>query len=169
MLCLAPHSVDSIMGTMDCSPFPVLWPGRWLGYSDDPEDVCMDCPCEPGPCPFNDKGRLCSSDFVWSISASATDPLANVGPIPVDRWLYLWAAVADDFAAAEFRLTGTLIPLRFEPMNGVELAPAGSPFPDLLFTVPDCPRGPFLAGRILVEEPSSVGDRSWGRTKASYR
>jgi hypothetical protein len=104
---------------------------------------------------------------VWSISTSETDPLESVGPIPEDGWLYLWAARVDELQAGEFRLTGSLIPIDFEPLSGVAVIPGT--FPDLLFHLPECQTGPFLAGRIRVEDPTSVDAFTWGKTKALYR
>jgi hypothetical protein len=111
---------------------------------------------------------LCCGEYVWSISSSETDPLVNVGPIPDDDWLYLWIAAAEGFVGAEFRVTGSLIPVSFEPMNGAFVAP-GSVFPDVLLAVPECEGAPFLAGRISVARASSVEASSWGRSKAIYR
>ena len=73
-----------------------------------------------------------------------------------------------DAWVAQFRLTGSLIPEAFEPLNGVEWAPEF--FPNIAVWVNDCPATPpLLMGRIRVNDPTSVDERSWGGTKALYR
>jgi hypothetical protein len=174
-LCLGPNEIDEFIGTVDCG-FTNAYPTYWLGFSEERSELCTNCGCQDPEfcscCPYDDAGQICgqSIEFAWSISASSADPLQIFGAIPADRWLYLWLVVSRvvPFAAAECRITGSLTPVAFEPMNGVELLPFGA-FPDLVFTVPECQDAPFLAGRILVEDPSPVEAMSWGRTKSLYR
>ncbi len=166
-LCIEPTEIGDINGTVNCQePIPSLFENHWIGFSEVHSELCADCPPD-------DAGRPCVSGYAWSISSSSTDPLSNSGFLPEDSWLYLWL-VQDDawgaggFSAAEFALTGTLAPREFEPLNGVEwFLPEA--FPDLLITVPECEGVPFLAGRVLVDDPSPIARHSWGRAKAMYK
>ncbi|MBZ0268192.1 hypothetical protein K8I85_08545 [bacterium] len=171
-LCLGPTEHDGSMGTVDCDQIqPLFWTTEWIGFAEDAAEACSSqCPPECN----NDVKGGCRCGYQWSLSASATNPDVNVAALPADGWIYLWFRRDGAYgwprgiAAAGFRLTGTLHPVAFEPVESVVLW-LPELFPDILMAVAGCPDPPMLVGRIRVQDPSAVEARTWGRTKAAYR
>lgn len=97
--------------------------------------------------------------YDFSLSGSGTDPLANaVVPVEGIRSVYLWMTCGPEgLATLEAGVSGTLIPLGFEPMNGVLSAGTAT---DLRLAVPACPTGlqaAFVLGRWTFWEPPGGG------------
>jgi hypothetical protein len=163
-LCLGPSSSGQIL-TFDCPPIPEAYPTNWLGY-----DTVAD-PCRSGVT----SDCLHTEGFIWTISSSDEDPFVNTGPLSGFPSLYLWFYCADfpipgGIAAAEFDLVGSIDVLAFTHLNG--FLNAGGPR-TLLLAVGGCPRGPVVAGSILVNAATAAGSMvevsSFGRVKALYQ
>jgi hypothetical protein len=166
-LCFGPASSGN-NATVDCNLInPTEWAFTGYGFSDDPNEPCTQCPDECWDDIIGEGCIMCA--YLWSLSASDTDPRVNVAPVPADGWLYLWlyATYYDGAAAFGFQPTGSLVPVEFELLTeGVWLE---DEFPVIMAGIGGCPDGPTLIGRIRVQDPSPVESRTWGRTKAAYR
>jgi hypothetical protein len=122
---------------------------------------------------------------MYSISASSTDPLQNVAPLPPDRQLFLWlyadcsASPCTEYGYQSdvIRFQGDLQPVSYEPIAG-----QGEFWSENRLHVHDlgCPQcvgpwtQPLLLGKLTVATPVAVGDgrgesTSWGRVKTMYR
>jgi hypothetical protein len=91
----------------------------------------------------------------WTLSASPTDPLDNVGPVTTDTlavYLWLWCSNPDVGGVTAAELSLNCQPLvdiiTFEPSQGVY---NNGSVCDLDLTLPDCPVGSFLAGHFLLQ------------------
>ncbi len=109
--------------------------------------------------PISQIARSAPISYEFSVSASDTDPFVNSAPAEGGgRILYLWLTCSrTGLSAFETYVTGTLLPLAFEPLNSV--LNVGTPS-RLLLAVPGCPTGEnvnFLLGRWFVQEPSEGG------------
>lgn len=154
--------------TVDCDQLvPTEYIHGGFGFSDDADEPCTQCPDE---CWDDFMGEGCiMCGYLWSLSASDTDPRVNVAPVPADGWIYLWlySTGFDGAAAMSFHPIGSLVPVEFELLtDGVWLE---DQFPEILMAIGECPTGGTLVGRIRVQVPSPVESRTWGRTKADYR
>jgi hypothetical protein len=157
-LCLAPSTHPAGLGenvSVDCTTTPAAWANDWIGYSTD--GVC------------NSGVTTCAEthDFLWTVSASATDPFVNSGPA-VDR-LYLWfvCTTQPGLAAGAFDLAGDLVVSGCIPGDGVLFVSSGQ---QLLFAVGGCPAGPMVVAQLIVTPSTvSVEESSWGGIKAFYR
>jgi hypothetical protein len=93
-----------------------------------------------------------AEDYLWTISASATDPYMNTGaPNPgVLTTLHVWLACSTmGMSAAIFELEADgMTVLAFTPCCG--FLNVGAPSPCLLLATGGCPSGPIRAGELLV-------------------
>jgi hypothetical protein len=97
--------------------------------------------------------------YLWTLSASSTDPFVNTGaPGPGGIFeLHLWLACsAEGMSAASFMVEGSvgLLVLAWNPCCGFLLH---GPSECLLLAVGGCPSGPIRAGWFLVFDPGIGG------------
>jgi hypothetical protein len=162
-LCLAPSTDLRNPGlnvSVDCAPLPDQFDNDWIGYGTSADSLCRSARplCEPD--------TLGLPRYGWTISASSTDPHQNIGTLEGDFGvLYLWFACStvEGVAAAAFDLVGPLQVLAFNPQNGFLNAGTAT---SLMLAVGGCPRGPLLAGEIIVRRAppdSSASARSTAR------
>jgi hypothetical protein len=156
-ICLVPSALNNRSVTVACGG--TGYANEQIGYRTDGTATCKDFFCVVHPA------------FGWTVSASATDPFVNSGPLAPGASLYLWlycnSTLTSGMAAAEFDLLATdLIVTGFVPLNGFLSAGSGA---NILIAVAGCPSGPVVAGRIDVQAAVGVAPVSWGRIKGDYR
>jgi hypothetical protein len=140
---------------------------EWIGYRTWGGPPCGANDGEVGCAPI----QAGNASFVWTISASQTDPLQNTGPV-VDGDLYLWlyCTATTGVETAEFDLTGTIVVTAFEAFPPFSNSGTAT---ELKLSATECPgeaKAPVLAGRIAIEPGTVAVDQgSWGRTKSQYR
>jgi hypothetical protein len=97
-------------------------------------------------------------EYGWTLSASPTDPLVNSIPAtteitPVYLWFYC-STQADGISGARFVLdySPQVTIFSFVPSSGV--VNSGT-IDEPVLAISGCPQGSFLAGRYLLQAPSS--------------
>jgi hypothetical protein len=134
--------------SVDCTPLPDQWDNDWIGYGSNADSLCRSARplCLPDTLGFPTYG--------WTISSSSTDPYQHTGVLEDFGILYLWFACStvEGLAAAAFDLVGSFEVLAFNPQNGfLNAGTATSP----MLAVGGCPKGPLLAGEIIVRAAPS--------------
>jgi hypothetical protein len=102
-------------------------------------------------------GPGAAGEFGWTLSASASDPLATTGPRSaglVTVYLWYYCTNSNGLASAEFDVTGSILPLSFTAHDGFLNAGGAA---DLLLAVGGCPCGPVLAGSFQVFDAPGLG------------
>jgi hypothetical protein len=102
-------------------------------------------------------GAAVAGEFGWTLSASASDPLASSGARAaglVNVYLWYYCTNGNGLASAEFDVTGSAVPVSFTGANG--FLNAGGPA-QLLLAVGGCPSGPILAGSLLIFDAAGLG------------
>lgn len=103
-----------------------------------------------------------AEEYLWTISASDTDPYVNTGPPAAGvATLHVWLACSTmGMSAAIFELGWEgITPLAFTPCCGFLFT--GAPSECLLLATGGCPSGPIRAGELLVLDPTGAGGRIW--------
>lgn len=100
-----------------------------------------------------------AEEYLWTISASDTDPYVNTGP-PAGgvTTLHVWLACSTmGMGAVEFSFGGDawITPLAFTPGVGFFV---GNP-PSCVIGAAGCPSGPVRVGELLVLEGGGPGGR----------
>lgn len=153
--------VDQEVGL--CPPDDLPGPAAWMGFATD-STVCGWW--GPG-----------SSTHSLSLSASATDPFANLAPFPDDGRIYLWLIGATGSYGWSF-VQVTFVAEETE-VDGYERIAAGEHQWDeasrsLLFHAPDtCRPWPVsvpsqLIGAVVLKT-TSVESQTWGRLRSMWR
>ena len=109
------------------------------------------------PMMLGSAGSVWGGEFGWTLSASASDPLASTGaPVPglVNVYLWYYCSNVNGLASAEFDIAGSAAPLSFTAANGFLNAGGAA---NLLLAVGGCPSGPVLAGNFLVFDAAGMG------------
>jgi hypothetical protein len=156
-LCLLPSTHPANPGwnkSINCAQTEAF-DNDWIGYST------TGTPCNSGA-----TGCADTQDYLYTISASDTDPFVNTGPSTDTLYLWFVCSSHDGLVAATFDVGGDLIVTHVEPANGfIHFALP----PQVVMVVEECPNGPVVAAVLTVSSPISVENSSWGGIKAVYR
>lgn len=161
-LCIVPTAADNRSITIVC--------GTGAGYPNDAIGYRTDAPpCEAHPDSAWIPCTSLGAPYLWTISASDTDPYVNTGALPDPATLYLWVLCQpfpQGVEYAEFDLTGDLTVLNLVGRNGFTNTGTST---ELRLSAPGCPSSVAVAAEITVTGTTAVESPSWGRTKSEYR